>query len=930
MSTIEEDILKALGYVPKSSCQPITTTPTSIRDRIFAILGYIPASQCIPITPTNPPITCPSGDVQAVNGQCPSGYTADPNNHGCCMPVTVTTTPPPSVTNQYNINIVARSGGSVSPSGSVIITSTTSPITVTATANSGYQFTTWVIDSTNVGSNNPVSLSYSVLQGLGLSPGNYTLAANFSPSTTTQPSRQYTVTFIESGLPSGTSWSVTFNNVTKSSNFSIITFTNIANGTYSYAISTSQYNASPSSGSITINNANVTQNITFTTITTSRYIINASSSNNSCSTVYPLSATISSSSPSQVFTCIPATVPITSPGFTIGSGAGATGTGSSSGLKISWFQLKYITSGYYPQTIQFTGSVTYKGLMFADQPMTVGLMSSYPHGFKMFTLGNGNFVGNLSINPPYPNEVFDVFVQVSYQGQTVLVHQKITIPASEATASYTPSPTFTITNWTLDGIPISQSSNQSEITLTLAYLQGLNLTTTTHTLIANVICPPPPPPAAIYLNVTAGIGGSVSPSGTLNITNLPTSTTFTATPNSGYLFNQWTLNESTISFNPSISLSSISSSPYLRSDRTNYLVATFFKTGTITYLHILSSGGGTVSPSGTYNIANLPTSTTFTATPNSGHQFSGWILNGKSISTATSLTFSSISSYLLPGITNSLVALFPLTTGEGETYLSISSSGGGSVSPAGVWSISSSPISKGFTAIPSPGYQFSGWTLNGKSISTATSLSFSSISSYLTQGTTNYLIATFTPAPTYLIVASGAGGSVSSSGTYNIANLSPSTTFTATPNSGYLFVGWTLNVAPPNSGHLFSQRLLNGNTISIKPSLSFSSISSYLTPGTTNYLVATFYQATAGVTYLNTSSSGGGTISPSGTYNIANLPALTPFAATPNSRYQFVGWTLNGAPLSIISSPIYLSDIGSLLKPGMNNLIANFLLTYPS
>ncbi|MEM0143652.1 MAG: hypothetical protein QXL94_06845 [Candidatus Parvarchaeum sp.] len=43
-------------------------------------------------TTTTTPPTCPSSDVQAVNGVCPSGYTADPNNTGCCMPVSTTKT----------------------------------------------------------------------------------------------------------------------------------------------------------------------------------------------------------------------------------------------------------------------------------------------------------------------------------------------------------------------------------------------------------------------------------------------------------------------------------------------------------------------------------------------------------------------------------------------------------------------------------------------------------------------------------------------------------------------------------------------------------------------------------------------------------------------------------------------------------------------
>ena len=78
------------------------------------------------------------------------------------------------------------------------------------------------------------------------------------------PSTTYTVTFTESGLPSGTSWSVTLGGATSSSTTSTITF-NEANGTYTYTVGTvSGYSASPSSGSVTVNGAAVSKSITFT------------------------------------------------------------------------------------------------------------------------------------------------------------------------------------------------------------------------------------------------------------------------------------------------------------------------------------------------------------------------------------------------------------------------------------------------------------------------------------------------------------------------------------------------------------------------------------------------------------------------------------------------------------------------------------------
>jgi hypothetical protein len=76
----------------------------------------------------------------------------------------------------------------------------------------------------------------------------------------------YKITFTENGLPSGTSWSVTLNNITKTSTNGTIIF-NEPNGTYSYIISgISGYRANNYSGTINVNGNQVFINITWTII----------------------------------------------------------------------------------------------------------------------------------------------------------------------------------------------------------------------------------------------------------------------------------------------------------------------------------------------------------------------------------------------------------------------------------------------------------------------------------------------------------------------------------------------------------------------------------------------------------------------------------------------------------------------------------------
>jgi hypothetical protein len=72
----------------------------------------------------------------------------------------------------------------------------------------------------------------------------------------------YSVTFTESGLPGGTSWSVTMNGVTDSTTGKTITFSE-PNGTYAYTVGpVSGCNRSPTSGTVTVNGAAVSVTVT--------------------------------------------------------------------------------------------------------------------------------------------------------------------------------------------------------------------------------------------------------------------------------------------------------------------------------------------------------------------------------------------------------------------------------------------------------------------------------------------------------------------------------------------------------------------------------------------------------------------------------------------------------------------------------------------
>ena len=160
---------------------------------------------------------------------------------------------------------------------------------VTLTANTDYYLNVYLVSgSTQWGYTTSPSVAKNEVQDYWES-GGYLSNDNSYPniysvgySSGTPPPATYTITFTESGLSSGKGWTATFNNVAKSSTTTTISFT-ATDGSYSYSISAvSGYTVSPSSGTITVNGANVNQAITFKAVSSTHKLIsqvNATSAN---------------------------------------------------------------------------------------------------------------------------------------------------------------------------------------------------------------------------------------------------------------------------------------------------------------------------------------------------------------------------------------------------------------------------------------------------------------------------------------------------------------------------------------------------------------------------------------------------------------------------------------------------------------------------
>jgi len=160
----------------------------------------------------------------------------------------------------------------------------TGPAGVAYDPSNGYIYVTDYISgivSVINGANNTVIANITVginPWGIAYDPSNgYIYVANSGSgtvsiiSTPAQAIKTYTVTFTESGLPTGTQWSVTLNGTTKSS--TTITFT-VPNGEYNYSVASPilvngvEYVATKPSGTVTVNNTNVNVTIQYLPVST--------------------------------------------------------------------------------------------------------------------------------------------------------------------------------------------------------------------------------------------------------------------------------------------------------------------------------------------------------------------------------------------------------------------------------------------------------------------------------------------------------------------------------------------------------------------------------------------------------------------------------------------------------------------------------------
>jgi len=137
-------------------------------------------------------------------------------------------------------------------------------------------------------------------------------------------------------------------------------------------------------------------------------------------------------------------------------------------------------------------------------------------------------------------------------------------------------------------------------------------------------------PNTYTIKATSGVGGSISPSGTVTV-NYGTDQIFTITPDTGYHIKDVKVDGKSVGAVSTYTFTNVTS---------NHTIEAIFEPITFT-ITASASAGGTITPSGTVNV-NYGDSKTFTITPNSGYKISNVKVDGGSVGSVSSYPFQNI------------------------------------------------------------------------------------------------------------------------------------------------------------------------------------------------------------------------------------------------------------------------------------------------
>ncbi len=320
-----------------------------------------------------------------------------------------------------------------------------------------------------------------------------------------------------------------------------------------------------------------------------------------------------------------------------------------------------------------------------------------------------------------------------------------------------------------------------------------------------------------------------------------------------------------------------------------YCAPTAITSNNYTATGIVNGGGGTISVNQSSGICQ-GADIIFTATPDTNYKVGTWTEISPVSQTPTNYqtyTVGKPEQYEFASVYSDIkvsVTFIPV----GNVITSTAGTGG-TINPLGTTVVSNNSSQLYIISTTSPNYIISDVTVDGNSVGKITSYNFTNVNTSHTINATFTLVPASqpTPAPTnpgtyYTLTSSvGTGGTIKPAVTPETVPLGSNFTYVITPNSGY-------NI---------SSILVDGKSVAVNSSYTFSNISASHTIS-----VAFAPIVVAPTTYTITASAGaGGTISPATTASVSSGSSKT-YSINPLSGYNISDVLVDGSDKGIIST----------------------------
>ncbi len=508
------------------------------------------------------------------------------------------------------------------------------------------------------------------------------------------------------------------------------------------------------------------------------------------------------------------------PVYTITATAGANGTITPSGTLV-------ILEGS-DQTFTITPDTG-----FGIATVTIDGTTTTPTTTHAFTNVTANHTIDATFLPLY-----DLVATANTGGTISPVGTTTVMEGSDVMYTITPTLGYGIGTLTVDGV-----------TTTPATTYTFTGVTAGHTIDVTFIALP------IYTIIaTAGENGTISPTGTTSVTH-GDNQTFTINPAYGYGVATLTID--------GVTTTPATTYTFTNVQNNHTIDATFVLLPTHT-IFATAGGNGTLSPVGTTTVIE-GTNQMFFITPAFGYSIGTITVDGTPIPDANVHTFVNVVGDHTIDVTFTALPVHTITASSGAN---------GTISPTGATLVYDT-YDQTFTFTPAFGYAVTSLLIDGAPVATATSYTFTNVTSDHT------IEVAFGILPTHEIVASaGANGTISPLGTTTVPE-TYNQTFTITPDTGF-------GVAT---------LIVDGVTTTATTSYTFTNV-------TSDHTIHAMF--TALPTYTITANAGAnGTVTPSGAVVVFGTYNQT-FTITPDYGYGIATLTVDGTPVATTTSYTFM------------------------